>query len=340
MIVNKNESKPIGFKNQSISGLTMYHYAEHDTANTATTLDDSKPGGISVKVELRRNGKSYIVVSDTLQVLHMASNFREASWNLQKVGGTTGQVVLLAAATSVKEIAVWCYRVDFGGTINLSGDDELVATVQVGGVGTSTATDVGTTTSYIDVNAIDGIGGYEFSTPYIDTYWIDGSQGRFTKSLGDNVRAIYMINLDKSNQLSATALITSANISSDRGSITDNYLELVTKNLDLFPTLAEAVSRYQSFELYSGADLDKVTLDLLLVSANVVAAKNVIVVYRSYMDARLVQLAHAKREKHQLAAAVKVGVVDPVKAGESIASASIRVAAHRPGAGTRRAYKK
>lgn len=328
MIIKTGETRELIFANQSVGGLSLKHYVGHGTANTALTLDDSNPANIYVKAVLERGRKEFVLFQDSLRVLHQATNIMNGSFNLQKVGASTGMIVLLAAVTLVKEIGLWGYSIDFGSAINLSGEDKLRVTVTVNS--TSIASDIDSSVSYLDVDTIEAPGDYEFATPYINTYAITANESRIQRSLGDNVTDVIWLNTDKSDQLSASGIISNSSISSKFANISDVYIELLSKQLKYYSALSEAVDRYQSMILYHGNPLDQVAIDMQLVSGNVNASKNWLVVRSHYIDGRLVNIANAKREKHTTEKLAKVGAIDNATAGKAMSVAEAHIGKHRP----------
>lgn len=295
-------AKPFSAKNQNITGFEGYIRIAATAVNTALVAADLDLSKISVKISLVRRGQNIPIATDNLQNLTMASNYfspiirtAQASW---LNGGTR---ILLAAAVASKEIRVCPVKFDFGGIINLDGDDRLMMEFNLASSAISAAVD--TATSYANIDFTSGIG-IEYVTPQYRSIGIEAACTSLSETLGDNVTRVVLINTNKTDVLEASQVVTNLSLSSDKLSYTADYARLLEMQTAQFVDETIAGYRLQSFCLYNGGmDLDNVKLDASTTSANVTASKNYIAVF-NYMSDPLTlakaQFMQSKQDRYNL----------------------------------------
>lgn len=299
-VINFGSSANFSVQKSNVSALRLNVNATHTTAATAFSAALIDLENVTIDVELERNGQLHKVYKGIALPLLMASTYQTASFE-QIVSGTV--LVELAQDTGVKEIASQLFDIDFGGILNLDGDDKLTIEVAVDSAAAGTGVD--TSASDITIEVIEGIG-YEIGTPQIIVKNIPASVSDETYSLGDDVQAIYFINTDKTNNLSANRVLSRLTLDSDKVKIKQDIDGLVSDRLELFPTITAANLRNNSFPIHMGAELDSCSVDLTFTAANVTASKNFLVVVKSLATFETVSKVQNMQRKHNAIARKKL----------------------------------
>jgi len=289
-------------KNRTVIGALFAITLEHGTANTAITNSMFDATKAILKITLVRGGKSTILGTDNLKILAAESSFQDAGWDV--VMGTSN-VELVAPAVGVFARRLLTYQFDFHGPVNLRDGDELRIELTVN-TGAYNAV-LSTSNSQIEFSEIQGEA-TEFGLPIVESYALNTGDSQHTVEPRDNVKQITLINLDKTDTLEASAVVSQKALTTDEIAITRQYLEILTERTEEFTSLALASTRNQSFILAKGEDLDKCAVDLQLNSSNVAAGKNYIVVRRMIETKDSIIAGDFRREEKDLMKLQKKGV--------------------------------
>jgi len=289
-------------QNRTVIGMLFAITLEHGTANTAVTNAMFDATKCVLKVTLIRGGRPTQLCADNLKILAGASSFQDAGWDV--VMGTSN-VELVAPAVGVFARRLLTYQIDLHGPVNLREGDELRIELTVNN-GAYNAV-LSTSNSQIEFSEIQGEAS-EFGLPIIESYALNTGDSQHTVQSRDNVKEIILINLDKTDNLEASAVISQKAYSTDEIAITRQYLELLSERTEEFSTMAESNARNQSFCLAKGEDLDKCTVDLQLNSTNVNAGKNYIVVRRMLVSKESLMHGEVRRDLKNLEKIGKMGM--------------------------------
>jgi len=275
---------------------------QHGTANTAVANSMFDATKTITKISLVRGGKPKIICSDNLKILAAESAFLDAGWDV--VMGTSN-VALEAPAVGVFARALLTYQINFHGPINLRDGDELRIEVTVNNGTYNAVLDL--SASQIEFSEIQAEG-TEFGLPIIESYALNTGDSTHTIEPRDNVKQYALINLDKTDNLEASAVISQKANSTDEINITRQYLEMLAERSEEFTSLALANTRNQSFILIKGEDLDKASCELQLNSTNVNAGKNYVVVRKMEETAASIKVGAVRSELKQLEKFQKKGL--------------------------------
>jgi len=296
MIISEAETRTLTLKNSSVSGVSMKFFSRHTTANTAFSGEQVDLSKVNCKVTLRREGKpQHIIYSDQVKPWVLSSGYYNGQ--IENVVDSSF-TVLKAAASGVDEEIINYFTLNFGGVVNLKGEDSL--NVEFHFISGASASTVSNSESFMEFDPIEAIG-YEIGTPEISTHSIAASQSREQIELGNDVTGVCFVNYDKTGNLEASSPITSVTLSSDRLNLHDNYYELLAKRSEKFQSDAVADKRDMNFYLYEGLgeEIDTARLDLNMVSGNVNAGKCFIVCYRLHVTPETLSKASAMSDKHE-----------------------------------------
>lgn len=288
--VKIGETQQERYKDVNTTGIAVAITLSGTSGVTATHVNYEN---ISFKAILRRGGRDLILFNETLKNLISLSEWDTPIWDMMK--GNANPVVLTGALSTVNSIYLIPLKFDFGGILNIDGDDELTIQCKVG-AGSFNTTNFTEASCFVEFDIIEGVG-LEVQTPYIKSRVIEAGQSNPTFDLGDNVDEILIANYDKVDMLGATSVLNNISIDSDKWSRNDSYAEMIAKNYAQFSDFVQAIYRYQSFRIYSGYELDGVKLNLNLNSANVAASKNYILWYCHETNDDLVTKAGVKSKK-------------------------------------------
>jgi hypothetical protein len=287
--VKYRETQQEKFKDINVTGMTVALTLDGTLSNSKTIVDYT---AITVKAVLRRGGRDLVLFNETLKNLVSLSEWDSPIW--EWLNGNTNPLVLSGAllAPAVMLVPI---KFDFGGIINVDNDDELTIQVRLG-EGCFSATQTTQANCFAEFDVIEGVG-LEVETPYINSRVIEAGQSNPTFDLGENVKEILICNYDKVDFKTATAVLQDMSIDSDKWSRNDSYSEMIARNFAQFHDTIQATTRYQSFRIYSGYELDNVKLNLKLNSANVAASQNYVLWYSFTTSDNLVTKAAVKSKK-------------------------------------------
>lgn len=248
---------------------------------------------IQVKGILNRHGKDSILFNESLKNLLYLSEWDSPIFEFLK--GVSNPLLLDGPNVSGIDTYVLPLKFEFGGIINLDGDDELTLEVTCSS-GSFNTVGVDETKSFIQFDIVEGVG-LEVHTPFIKSRTIEANQSNPSFDLGDNVMEIVIANYDKTNFLKSQAVINNISVDSDKWSRNDSYEEMICRNFGQFTDYIQGSTRRQSFRVYSGYELDGVKLNLNLNTSNVNPSQNHILWYCFETNDKLVTKAAVKHKK-------------------------------------------
>jgi len=287
-----NPTSRYSLRNKSIDGFTITPVVV-GSGNLSSSYCDLTQ--LQLKATLRRNGSEVVLFNTTLYNIAILSLFFGPLFNF--IFPTVTGVSVVSGPTK----AIVPIRIDLGGAINLTGNDELVIEWQLNNTAFFTATNVTAASCYIQLDECE-TQEIEFVTPIMSVQVIEGSQQNISYNLGDNVLAILLVNYDKTTVLDSAAVVNNIQLTSNRMQKNDNFYELLTKQYSYHSTSAEAAIRVQNFCLYSGGDeIDSVKLDLNLVTGNVTSSKNFVLTRSFITDSWLVTRAQLLKDQRDAA---------------------------------------
>ncbi len=302
LLVQIGEKKSLSFQSADIRGVDLVSY---NIMGSSSASGDENVTGIDwnrvyVNITLNQDGRSTTICATTVKPLAQHLNFLQSGWdycaNQQQAfhysgsGGDAGSIYVANA------------RLDFGCVINLRGDDSLVVEVRVQNDCINTQY---TTDSYIEVDAMEGVG-LQYTTPQFHTFAINGGESKFSHSIGDNCTAISLQNISTS----PTTLYTdspwqNARVFSDRYNVNDDFGQLWSKRTSLFQTDAVTSERKQSFVL-STETTDNTQVQLDLFPSNNTTNENYLCYSTFFTNKKLVSKASSRAEKHAKKSVEKV----------------------------------
>lgn len=309
MIITRGQTKPLSLKNCTTNGILVTVYLLAAASNTAITPAGLVRSEITLKAELKRNKTVTQIVQDNMNVLGLfsAKNYGLRDW-------INGNKITIAAVGVVEDMICNVF-VNFGGSINLKGQDELVVTMQCGfsafGAAFSQAN------SFIQFDANMSMG-YEDGLPQISSQVVQTNITSEKYYPGDHVGKIMFLNFDKDNITSQ--VINTLALTSDRLDMSMNFFNLMNRDRNvLLPQRME--ERYtttaydpatlafgyqaqfpQTFCLFASPDgngvINNVTVDVSYAGANVAASQNYVVWQSFIVSKASIARAVRREQKH------------------------------------------
>lgn len=290
-ISNQNPQSTQSFKNKSIDGFTTSILFTTNSGGIGSTPLDTEQ--LQLKGTLRRNGSEIEMFNHTLKNLVLLSHIKSSTYDFL----LNGVVIQVGSAGGGIDSYIVPLRFDFGGTINLIGDDEFILEWQLNSGFFSASANLNLNTCYISVDDAES-SDIEYYVPITRSKVIEGSQDNPTYSLGDNIMNLMLVNYDKTGFNLADRVVKTLRLKSDKITKNDTFDELLTKAISYYTAPSEALVRNQNWIVYQGAEeLDNVELNLSLNSANVTSSKNYILWRTFYTDNWLVTRGTALKDK-------------------------------------------
>ena len=284
-------------KNFDFGGVLVVVKAQHTTNNTTIVAGDFDFSKTKVKAVLVRDGVDIPIFSDLITILHSETNFENSGFQLPIVQS-------VAKGASTKEIALITLSIELHSAINVRGEDKLLLDISLDNGTLGANIDAANTITRVQLLDIEGD---EIGIPVIDTRAITGGQVSFNVS-GDDVNGVAFINTDKTSALLSDKVIDSVSINTAELRNNINYDQLVgLRTLD-FETAATAAARNQNFRVLGKGDHDNCQVDINFNSVNVTSAKNWVVVRRTIMNKKSVQLGVTRAAERTERKLVKAGV--------------------------------
>jgi hypothetical protein len=275
----QNPQSVLSLKNKWIDGFTL---ATQVKASSTVPFCVFDPEQLTLKATLRRNGQEIEMFNHTLKNLVILSHLRTTTYRSLNPN-------FFIALDVMNTIGLNTLRFDFGGPLNLIGDDELLLEWSLNSTYFQSGIDSANSFISLDETECTDV---EYFVPITRSKVIEGSQDNPSYSLGDNVMSIVIANYDKASIYTADSVIKTLRLKTEKFAKNDTFNELLAKGVSYYSDINEFFARYQTFQVYSGADeLDGVELNLSLNSANVTSSKNYVLWRTFYTDNWLVTRA-------------------------------------------------
>ncbi|MGN6437537.1 MAG: hypothetical protein ACTHMM_13435 [Agriterribacter sp.] len=282
-------------------------YLTAAAANNKLVTNDWKPVNTNVKVLLKRNGVTSIIMQDNLLLLGtfntLKNGMHEFFNGLDKIYPAAG----------IKNVLVRPVELFFGSPIRVNPGDELVTEVSLAASGSFTA-NIDSSASYLEFYANPDVG-YEVGIPKTTCEVVNAGTSKQPFNPGDGVTDIAVLNFDKDTLESE--VITNLALSSDRYDIGLSFNQLVAAQVNQFAampawrtgttlpvTLAgqdvfRGLNRFpQSFLLVDSVELAQVRLDISFNTANVASSENWVVWRTIQATQEGIITGVNRREKH------------------------------------------
>jgi hypothetical protein len=311
MIVEQGQSRVEKYNSGTFSGILLNTLLIADGANEPILISDFDPSKVAIKVLLKRDKQTHVIMQDNLQLLGtfatLGKNYHEFLNGLDKVYAAAGK----------KAVKVRPVELDFGGFIRLDGKDELSIEVSLPQDGWVTG-NINAGQSYIEFDAKPAIG-YETHIPFTRFEVVQANANKLGFNPGDNITKLAFLNFDKDDL--SNEVISNLSISSDRWDINLSFNQLLNHHASQFegssayrfgtalPTTAGSPSVFrgldylpQTFILFDGDkinnELDQCRVDIAFNAPNVNTSSNYLG-YRTYIaDIKTVAEAVQREEKH------------------------------------------
>jgi len=311
MIVTKGQTKSLTLRNVTSNGVLVTVYLAAAAANTAITPSTFVRNEVNIKAELKRNKTNTTIFNDNLQVmgLYNAKNYGLRDW----IAGNKMNI----AAVGVIEDMILNVFIQYGGHINLKGEDELVISMKCGtnafGAAYSQAN------SYIEFDANRSIG-YEDGVPVTMSQVVQANITNEKYYPGDHCSKIMFLNFDKDNI--TDQVINTLMISSDKFDMSMNFYAIWNRDRNVllparmeerFTTTAydpaDLVFGYQQaypqtvclYASPNGEDtLNNVSIDVSYQSGQVAASENYVVSTSFIVSKNSIARRMRREMKHNL----------------------------------------
>jgi hypothetical protein len=295
LLVKSGELRTLEVINRTVRGVLLKAYCVSSAVNvdnSATPMDLSK---VNFSAKIVGRGNDIKIAQDKLQPLAMFSAFTEASFLDAKIG--TAPTVLLAHGAAAKGTYMMVVKVDFGGPINLKGNEKLIVDIEV--VAGAFASGIDTSVSYIQADEIETYG-LEILTPSIVSKSVANGESANSYSFGDHVNDICFINIDKTDVLAASQVIASYSLVAKKLNVSENAVALHAKRYSLFKNKTDADARCMSFMIgnYETA-LDDVRFDVQFNQSNVASGKNFVLCRKWLAFPGVIERGIKKAEDHE-----------------------------------------
>jgi hypothetical protein len=307
--ITNNTKNTFRIHNESIGGFALTVNQVGATDNVPITDPGFDPEKITIDAVIyRANGyKLNLLPNQPLYVHALQSAFKKSNFQqVYKAHSGYDALVLLAAGASNKENSVHPYYIDFEGNITVRGDEYIEVNINVNS--DSAHSTVSTADSSIIFKTIPAVSN-PLGDVYTEIYPIVTTEPNPVFDLGDNVTEIAFINLDKTNHLAASRVVTNVRLDSDRTKLDLSYDELLNMRQQQFELHTSANERDQSFMIVDGVELDNVKVQLKLNLSNVTAGKNFLCVRKYVVTPELAARFSQRNQKHSMQFAKKTFLV-------------------------------
>jgi hypothetical protein len=307
MLAKAGESKQETYRQGTFGSITIIPYLVAAAANDKIVASDLDTSGINVKVILKRDRGTNVIMNDSLKLLGtfdtLLGNYHEFTSGLDFVYPADG----------VKNILIRPVTLSFGTSLRVNPGDELIIEVKVSKPGAFGAA-ISEADSYVEFYANSSVG-YEAGIPEVVCEVVQSNATKQSFSLGDSVRDIAVLNFDKDDL--SSQVINTLQLSSDRLGLGLSFNQLQAMRIlkygnapayrygtALPVTIAnQAIFRAldflpQSFVVACADDLDAVKLDISFNGANVSASNNYVVCRRIRSSKEIVRSSLSRAQKH------------------------------------------
>lgn len=300
-ILTAGERKEFTLNNIKLDGFTL-------NLKLTSSIFSHSPQNVSVdfsktmlKVILKRDGQQWTIIQDDLRVLGLSCNlftfsrrafFQDHNWHIPLVYSTA----------AINGVSILPFDIDFGGTLDIKGTDELLVELTLDGQIFSA--NINPALSFLEIKPRKSVG-FERAVPYIRSYGIAAGERRRTFDLGNMVTACYLINLDQLTVVNP--VVSSVTLTSKQFNETFSLSDLVNTRysnrpdpgLDPTASIGQHDEFDQCYELFKDVELDAVKVDIQFNPANVIANNNLLVVRSAYTDVKTLIEHDAKVLKEQ-----------------------------------------
>lgn len=309
MIILNNETRSGEVKNKTLDGfLVNVRLKANNSASlipptgyaTATGFDASQ---ITIKVILKRNGRSWTQISDNLGILGQYNSILKGAkeWNL----GTD-----FALPPNKPHEVTRSVFISLGGHHQIKGDDVMSYEVTVGRNTFNTGLSVNDCS--VEINPHYSIG-KELGIFMTKSEVIDANKTREQFNLGDNVMKLAILNFEDTDY--TKQIISNLQLSSDRVDWTFTLNDLICvhmmkygdsrwlKPYDYQNGVSNAMDSYlpafpNSFVVLDNEEVDQATLDINFVPNSVVASLNHVVYTCFASSQEIIAKALHQTDKH------------------------------------------
>jgi hypothetical protein len=308
-LVSRNGTRQDKYNSGTYDSITINCLLKAAALNTAIASNAFDPSQVSVKVVLKRKGKTYVIMQDNLLILglfnHLEKNLHEFVNGIDKV----------YPAADAKALKIRIARLNFGGHTRVGEGDELIAEVTVGSAVYSSAIDA--TESSFEFYLNPSIG-YETGVYSTVSEVVQSNAPKQSFNPGDNITKLIYLNFDK--QTLDTEVLSNVNIQSDRLDVSLTFNQLLGHHLSQYGEIPmaryatslplsggnavyRALDYYpQSAILFDGDkianELDNLKVEMSFNSANVSASQNFLVWRRYETWPEIIIAAKERENKH------------------------------------------
>lgn len=274
-VIYEGGKKQIICQNESVKGLELNLYAIAAAVNTDIMTGDVNWEHLNIHVELHQFGERRVPYSGSIKPLIIKTMFfnDQAANVIANVG-----VQLVAEGEAVKEVICFPVNAEIG-CYNLKGDDKLIIDISMSS--DFFAADIDGSASYVMVDKW-----LTEETQFEITTWelipLAANDSLIKRSLGNNIKSITLIDWSKTDLLYANRVYDEVIIFAKDFHEKFDYYKLIARRAAILQDDHEA--RKQNF-LLAYDDLDEVELNVKVVTANVSASDQYILVEKSEVTA-------------------------------------------------------
>ncbi len=285
--VNPNERKEVTIVNQKLVGFAVNAQLYSAANNVYVTSQDINFAQTLLKVTLKRDGHTIIILQDDLRTLGLHRNLTDLSRRAFYQDHAFG-VTLQTPTAGLPSRVIVGFEIRLPGVLELKGTDQLIVECTLNP--TMFSAGVNTSTSYMEIKPIKTTA-FEKFVPLLRSYAITAGERRKSFDIGSNVMGVTLLNFDQTAY--TTPVVQSITLSSSKMDDTFSYSDLVNSKLrnrpdpgvDLsFPSFGNTEDFDQCFVIIEDNELDKVNIDIAFNPAAVTAGNNVLVVTSAYTD--------------------------------------------------------
>lgn len=281
MQVRQTEKRIHKVVNETVNGINVVAHLIASANNTDIadtqymTGTGFDPSNVTIDVQLKRDGKTYTLISTNLAVVaHYATiTMGQNSWYKGKVNTPKG--------ASVKQEVERSVFIPFFGHHNIKGSDEMIITVFCGRGTFNTGVSV---ESSLLVTANQSIG-VETAIYKFHSQALQANMSDENVNLGDNVQRVALVSFEQDG---TKPIFKTCSLTSDRLDYTISEAELALKHQQFFPYnyadvlmsrgWTESVMKYfpNTFLCHDKDEIDQAKLSVSLHSANVKSSQNMV----------------------------------------------------------------
>ncbi|MGJ1351994.1 hypothetical protein ACR79P_06485 [Sphingobacterium spiritivorum] len=312
MQIRSGEKRTHKVVNETVNGLNVLVNLVSSVNNTqipdtqyitSTAFDASN---ILIDVILKRNGKSFTMISTNLAILAHFSTLEKGANQFYKGHVTKPR------GTNEKEQVVRSVFIPFYGHHNIKGSDELIVTATVGRDAFNTGVDKNESSVLVTTNQSIG---YETGIFKFESYALQAHQSTETINLGDNVMKVGLLSFERDY---LKPIFKSASLTSDRLDWTLSDTEIRLKHYTFFPAnYVDGLIRESqdnkplvyfpnSFLVHSNDEIDQGKISVNMEAPNIESSLNLVAWISYETSAEILQKATQMALKHAETNAEKI----------------------------------